>query len=105
VSPAAPRGDDPRAAIVAELAALEGPEEAVVLLAVESGSRAWGFPSADSDYDVRFVYVRPPEWYLSIEMARLDGAAGDQPSPEVPVAPLDELFRATLAEAWPGRGL
>jgi predicted nucleotidyltransferase len=68
VSPGAPIGDDPRAAIVAELEALEGPEEAVVLLAVESGSRAWGFPSADSDFDVRFVYVRPPEWYLSIEL-------------------------------------
>lgn len=37
-----------------------------VLLAVESGSRAWGFASADSDYDVRFVYIHPRDWYLSI---------------------------------------
>ncbi len=34
-------------------------------LAVESGSRAWGFPSPDSDYDARFLYVRPVEDYLS----------------------------------------
>lgn len=47
---------------------LEHIEDAVVLLAVESGSRAWGFPSTDSDYDVRFIYVRRPEWYLSIDL-------------------------------------
>jgi len=47
---------------------LERSESVVVLLAVESGSRAWGFPSTDSDYDVRFIYVRPPEWYLSIDL-------------------------------------
>ncbi|MFJ7735724.1 nucleotidyltransferase domain-containing protein [Lysinibacillus sp. NPDC097287] len=38
-----------------------------VLYAVESGSRAWGFPSKDSDYDVRFIYIHQPEWYLSID--------------------------------------
>ena len=38
-----------------------------ILLAVESGSRAWGFASADSDYDVRFIYVHKPEEYLRID--------------------------------------
>ena len=37
-----------------------------ILLAVESGSRAWGFASKDSDYDVRFVYVHKKEWYLTL---------------------------------------
>jgi uncharacterized protein len=54
--------------IVERLAAVELEENARILFAVESGSRAWGFPSADSDYDVRFVYARPQEWYLSINV-------------------------------------
>lgn len=38
-----------------------------ILLAAESGSRAWGFASPDSDYDVRVVYVRPTAHYLRID--------------------------------------
>jgi predicted nucleotidyltransferase len=41
-----------------------------VLFAAESGSRAWGFASADSDYDVRFVYARPIRAYLSVRPPR-----------------------------------
>ncbi|ROP60266.1 hypothetical protein EDF81_3110 [Enterobacter sp. BIGb0383] len=41
-----------------------------VLYACESGSRGWGFASPDSDYDVRFLYVHPPKWYLRVEPQR-----------------------------------
>jgi predicted nucleotidyltransferase len=41
-----------------------------VLYACESGSRAWGFASRDSDYDVRFLYVHSRDWYLSVEQGR-----------------------------------
>lgn len=41
-----------------------------ILYACESGSRAWGFPSNESDYDVRFIYIHKKEWYLSIDQRR-----------------------------------
>ncbi len=53
------------AAIDARLAAIRCEHEVVIPLAVESGSRAWGFPSPDSDFDCRFVFVRPAAHYLS----------------------------------------
>ncbi len=56
--------------VAAHLAAMEHEHGIRVLFACESGSRAWGFASADSDYDVRFVYARPRDWYLTIEAGR-----------------------------------
>ncbi|WP_422661376.1 nucleotidyltransferase domain-containing protein [Paenibacillus sp. EC2-1] len=56
--------------IIEELNAIEREEQVRILYACESGSRAWGFPSKDSDYDVRFIYIRPLDWYLSIDEKR-----------------------------------
>ncbi len=59
-----------REKIKLELERIEKENDVKILFAVESGSRAWGFPSKDSDYDVRFVYMHPVEWYLSIHDKR-----------------------------------
>ena len=56
--------------IQAELKRIEKTEDVTVLYACESGSRAWGFESEDSDYDVRFIYLRKTEWYLTIQNKR-----------------------------------
>ena len=48
----------------------EEKENIKILLAVESGSRAWGFASSDSDYDVRFIYVRNQKEYLRLNDIR-----------------------------------
>ncbi len=57
-------------AIRAALDRIETEENIRIIYACESGSRAWGFASLDSDYDVRFLYVRSLEWYLSIDARR-----------------------------------
>lgn len=59
-----------RCEIEQRLDAVEAVNGVRLLMAVESGSRAWGFPSPDSDYDVRFVYLRPRDWYLSLVPGR-----------------------------------
>lgn len=56
--------------ILKQLQEIEKKENITILYAIESGSRAWGFESTDSDYDVRFIYVRPLDWYLSIDKKR-----------------------------------
>jgi len=55
--------------------------DVVIPWAIESGSRAWGFPSPDSDYDCRFLYVHHPDEYLSL-----------WPNRDVIETPLDEIF-------------
>jgi predicted nucleotidyltransferase len=59
-----------REKVVETIKKIEQQYDVKVCLAVESGSRAWGFPSQDSDYDVRFLYVHKKEWYLSIDEKR-----------------------------------
>jgi len=59
-----------RSDIESRLAAIETQHYVRILMAIESGSRAWGFPSPDSDYDVRFVYVHARDWYLSLAPGR-----------------------------------
>lgn len=56
--------------ILAKLKEIEEQENIRILHCVESGSRAWGFASPDSDYDVRFIYVRPREFYLRLDKTR-----------------------------------
>lgn len=66
---------------------IESAENVRILYACGSGSRAWGFSSEDSDYDVRFLYVRPRDWYLL--------------PPSKPAAEkLNEVFRFSLEAAW-----
>ena len=56
--------------IIEKLNTAEKTENIKILHAVESGSRAWGFASPDSDYDVRFIYVRPENYYLRLDKTR-----------------------------------
>lgn len=56
--------------IAARLAHIEAECNVRILYACESGSRAWGFASPDSDWDVRFLYVHPLDWYLSVSELR-----------------------------------
>jgi len=53
-----------------KLAQIEREQQVRILFACESGSRAWGFASTDSDYDVRFIYVPRLSWYLRVETER-----------------------------------
>lgn len=53
--------------IKTRLSAIAEQRDIRILYACESGSRAWGFASPDSDYDVRFLYVHPAEHYLGID--------------------------------------
>lgn len=56
--------------VLDELASIERDNNVRILFAIESGSRAWGFPSPDSDYDARFIYVHEPDWYMSLQPGR-----------------------------------
>lgn len=70
-----------REKILEELNRIEREEHIRILLAVESGSRAWGFAGPDSDYDIRFIYVRDKDFYLRLDETR-----------DVIEYPIDELL-------------
>lgn len=65
-----PLCDAMRARVLQELERIERERNVTVLYACESGSRAWGFASTDSDYDVRFVYVEKPDWFVQVDTPR-----------------------------------
>ena len=56
--------------IISSITSVEEAKDVKVLFAAESGSRAWGFASPDSDYDARFIYVHTEDYYLSIDEQR-----------------------------------
>lgn len=56
--------------ILQRLRKAETEHDVRIVYACESGSRAWGFASPDSDYDVRFLYVHKEDWYLSFDIER-----------------------------------
>jgi len=58
---------------------IEEKKDIQILYACETGSRAWGFPSPDSDYDVRFIYRHKIDWYLSLSQRKdtIEFMAGD----------------------------
>lgn len=66
-----------RELITAQLAAIEHQRDVRMLYAIESGSRAWGFESTDSDFDVRFVYLGKTSSYLTV-LPRRDSIENDE---------------------------
>ena len=52
------------------LTEIEQKHDVIIIAAIESGSRAWGFPSPDSDYDVRFIYAHAKDWYIQLSPER-----------------------------------
>lgn len=60
--------EDIRSEILARLKMAEAEHGVRILFAIESGSRAWGFASPNSDYDVRFIYMHDPKWYQAVDL-------------------------------------
>lgn len=67
--------------IIKKLSQIEQQHNVEIIYAIESGSRAWGFESPDSDYDIRFIYKHDKDWYLNI-----------LPKPDVIEYPITDIF-------------
>jgi len=81
-----PIAPDKRRAIESALEGIEAEHGVRVLFACESGSRGWGFSSPDSDYDARFIYVHPRDWYLTVD----ERTGLGQPQRDVIELPIDD---------------
>ncbi|EOS55678.1 nucleotidyltransferase domain-containing protein [Paenibacillus barengoltzii] len=85
--------------IQSHLRQMEMAERVRILYACEAGSRAWGTASPASDYDVRFIYVRPVEWYLSLREKRDVIEYGPTGETEERATGVDSLGPAQLGNA------
>jgi len=81
-----PIAPEKRQAIELALSRIETDHGVRILFACESGSRGWGFSSPDSDYDARFIYVHPRDWYLTVNERTGPG----QPQRDVIELPIDD---------------
>ena len=71
--------EDYKVKISAALSEMESRHDCRVLFAVESGSRAWGFASPESDFDVRGVFIKPLDWYLQLKSGDSDTVVEELP--------------------------
>lgn len=86
-------GSEARARIRSVLGRLEREHGVRILYACQSGSGAWGFASADGDYDVRFIYARP----ITDSMQTLESALREIQGRKASVEPYDRLLRRTVS--------
>lgn len=83
--------------IKSKLSEIEENRNVKILYAVESGSRAWGFASDDSDYDVRFIYVRTLDEFIERGFVQIENEVANlQNSKKLSFEKLDKVFLEIL---------